>query len=194
MKLISYQSKEAVDVLLSMGELKITDDSQRKTYHNFDDSFGVNRFKEAYEYIIDRMIKRIKDKSDYDSDIISPIWGWYKYPDIKELNKDNKNLYRIELEIDDDKVLLSDFDIYENVAIGGMHYFYATERKREETYQKAKIEGNEVLYHYYDKMISKTTLKKSDYIQATFWEIKKEYVISITKVKGEIKVYERSTH
>ena len=33
MKLITYQSKEAVDILLSTGELKITDINQMKTYH-----------------------------------------------------------------------------------------------------------------------------------------------------------------
>ena len=89
MRLITYQSKEAVDILLTTGELKVTDTNQMRTYHFFDDSFGANRFKEGYDYIINRMHKLIKDKSDYDSDIISPIWGWYKYVDINELNNDN---------------------------------------------------------------------------------------------------------
>lgn len=183
MRLITYQSKEAVDILLTTGELKITDTKNMKTYHFFDDSFGVNRFKEGYEYIINRMHKYIKDKSDYNNDIIAPIWGWYKYPDINELNKDNSSLYRIELEIDDNKVLLSDFDYYENIVIAGIDFFYSSHKKREEIYQKEKLEGKEVIYKIYDKMINKNHLRKAHYIQATFWKIKKEYVISINKVK-----------
>ena len=169
---------------LSRG-LKVTDTNQMRTYHFFDDSFGVNRFKEGYDYIINRMHKLIKDKSDYDSDIISPIWGWYKYVDINELNNDNKALYRLEIEIDDDKVLLSDFDYYENVVIAGIALFYSSEKKRREVEELAKKEGIEVIYKLYDKMINKNHLKKADYIQATFWKLKKEYVISITKVDEE---------
>ena len=185
MRLITYQSKEAVDILLSTGELKITDTNQMRTYHFFGDSFGVNRFKEGYDYIINRMHKLIKDKYDYDSDIISPIWGWYKYVDINELNDDNKALYRLEIEIDDNKVLLSDFDYYENVVIAGIALFYSSEKKRREVEELAKKEGIEAIYKLYDKMINKNHLKKADYIQATFWKLKKEYVISITKVDEE---------
>ena len=185
MKLITYQSKEAVDILLSMGELKITDTNNMKTYHFFDDSFGINRFKEGYDYIINRMHKYLKDKSDYSSDIIAPIWGWYKYPDINELNEDNSNLYRLEIEIDDDKVLLSDFDYYENVVIAGVDFIYSSEKKRQEIYQKEKLEGIEVIYKLYDKMINKNHLRNAKYVQATFWKLKREYVKSITKVKED---------
>ena len=185
MKLITYQSKEAVDILNMTGELKITDSNQMKTYHFFDDLFGGNRFKEGYDYIKDRMFKRLKDQSDYDPSVISPIWGWYKYPDIDELNEDNKALYRLEIEIDDDKVLLSDFDYYENVVIAGVDFIYASNKKRQEIYDLEKKEGIEVVYKLYDKMINKNHLRHADYIQATFWKLKKEYVISITKVSKE---------
>ena len=184
MKLITYQSKEAVDILLSTGELKITDTNQMKTYHFFDDAFGVNRFKEGYDYIINRMHKCLVDKSDYSSDIIAPIWGWYKYPDINELDNDNSNLYRLEIEIDDDKVLLSDFDFYENVVIAGIDFIYTSEKKRQQIYDLEKVEGIEAIYREYDKMINKNHLKKASYIQATFWCLKKEYVKSITKLGG----------
>ena len=73
MRLITYQAKEAVDILLEKGELKITSSDDMKTYHHFDDAFGVNRFKEAYRYIIDRMHTRVC-KDDYEEGIIDPIW------------------------------------------------------------------------------------------------------------------------
>ena len=181
MRLITYQNKEAVDILLSTGELKITKSEDMKTYHHFD-NFGVSSFKEVYEYMIDRMHKLINN-DDLDDSIISPIWGWYKYVDIKELNEDNPDMYRIELEIDEDKVLLSDFDCYENIAIAGLDFFNLSKKKKEEIYSL----GDEAVYQVYDKMISKYRLARAKYIQATFWKLKLEYVISITKVKeGDI--------
>ena len=186
MRLITYQRKEAVDILLSTGELKITDTNNMLTYHFFDDCVGGNRFKEGYDYIFNRMNRYIKDKSDYTDDIISPIWGWYKYPDINELNTDNCDLYRIELEIDDGKVLLSDFDYYENVVIAGIDFIYTSDKKRQEIYERASKEGIEVIYKLYDKMINKSHLRKASYIQATFYCLKKEYVISIEKVCTDV--------
>lgn len=183
MRLITYQSKEAVDLLLSTGELKITRSEDMRTYHNFD-NFGVSSFKEVYDYMNNRMHKLINN-SDFANDIISPIWGWYKYPDINELNNDNPDMYRIELEIDDDKVLLSDFDYYENIAIAGLRFLNISNKRIEEIYAS----GTEAVYTYYDKMISKYRLSRARYIQATFWKLKLEYVISITKVKEGTIIY-----
>ena len=183
MKLITYQNKKAVDILLTTGELKITKSEDMKTYHRFD-NFGVSSFKEVYEYINDRMHKLINN-DDLDDKIISPIWGWYKYPSIDELNIDNPDMYRIELEIDEDKVLLSDFDYYENIAIAGLDFFNLSKRKKEEIYSL----GKHALFKEYDRMISKYRLSRAKYIQATFWKLKKEYVISITRVKGEEIIY-----
>ena len=183
MRLITYQNKEAIDILLNTGELKITKSEDMKTYHHFD-NFGVSSFKEVYEYITHSM-KKLINSDDLDNDIISPIWGWFKYPDIQELNNDNPDMYRIELEIENDKVLLSDFDYYENIAIAGLDFFNLSKRKKDEIYAL----GREEIYRYYDKMISKYHLSRAKYIQGTFWKLKKEYVISITRVKGEELIY-----
>ena len=75
--------------------------------------------------------------------------------------------------------------IYDNVVIGGIALFYSSEKKRREIEELAKKEGIEVIYKLYDKMINKNHLRRADYIQATFWKLKKEYVISITKVNEE---------
>ena len=184
MKLITYQSKEAVDILLSMGELKITKSEDMKTYHSFD-NWGANTFKEAYEYIKDRMHKHLNN-DDLDEDIISPIWGWYKYESIRKLNKDNPDMYRIELEIDDDKVLLSDFYYYENFAIAGLDCLSIFSKKRKE---EIYASGQEAIFQEYDRMIKPYFVKRGKYTQATFWKLKLEYVKSITIVKGNKRIY-----
>ena len=180
MKIITYQAKEVIDILNGSSEYKVTSPNQMKTYNSFQwkyDSF--NPFKEVYDYISDRMKKNI-NSADFDDEIIAPIWGWYKYKSIRKLNNDNKDLYRIELEIEDDKVLLSDFYIYEDIAVAGPGALIEDEEELEEFYKLEKLKGKEETYRLYDQMLD---VSKAQYVQATFWKIKKENIISITKVR-----------
>ena len=182
MRIITYQAKEVIDILLKEGSYKVTDSKMMKTYISFkwrDDDF--NPFKEAYDYIINRM-KKLIDNIDLDDDIIAPIWGWYKYKSINKLNKDNPDLYRIELEIDEKRVLLSDFYIYEDIAVGGLSYIFEGNDDMVEKYLHAE---DEVVFKFYDKMLN---LDKAEYIQATFWKLKLENVKSIKKV-SDLKTY-----
>ena len=145
--------------------------------------------------MFDRMKKKIKNKRDFDDDIIAPIWGWYKIEDPKRINHDNKGLYRITLEIKDSKVLLSDFGFYECFAISSIRCIYYKgkgEQIAKELYQREKEEGPECIYKVYDKILNKNHLKHAEYIQATFFKIRMQDVISIEKVtKEDYKGYRR---
>ena len=145
--------------------------------------------------MFNRMKKKIKNKRDFDDDIIAPIWGWYKIEDPKRINHDNKGLYRITLEIKDSKVLLSDFGFYECFAIssiGCIYYKGKGEQIAKELYQREKEEGPECIYKVYDKILNKNHLKHAEYIQATFFKIRMKDVISIEKVtKEDYKGYKR---
>lgn len=184
MKIITYQHKKVVDYLKKHGEYKVTNKSQMKTLLHLTRPYSGEMFTEAYDYMFNRMNKKIKNQRDHDGDIIAPIWGWYKCPNQSEQDYNNKHLYRITLEIKDSKVLLSDFGDYENFACAGLYYIYYHKKEHiaEELYQREKIEGKEPIYKVYDKMINKKHLKNSEYIQATFYKIKMSDVISIEKV------------
>lgn len=184
MRIITYQHKKVVDYLIKNGEYRVTNKSQMKTLTRLSRPFSGGLFEELYEYMFDRMDKKIKNQKDHDKDIIAPIWGWFRFPSQNELDDDNKKLYRITLEIKDSKVLLSDFNYFENFACSGLKFvYYNYPEIIEELYQKEKIEGKEVIYKVYDKMLNKKHLKNADYIQATFYKIKMNDVISIEKVK-----------
>ena len=71
MKIITYQHKKVVDALLKNGEYKVTDINQMKTLLSLTRPGAGGLFKEAYNYIFDRMNKKIKNKRDYDQDIIA---------------------------------------------------------------------------------------------------------------------------
>lgn len=195
MKIITYQRKIVVDKLLKDGEYKITDPKQMHTLNTIKQYPWCSNWEKAYDYMFDRMKKKIKNKRDFDDDIIAPIWGWYKIEDPKRINHDNKGLYRITLEIKDSKVLLSDFGFYECFAIssiGCIYYKGKGEQIAKELYQREKEEGPECIYKVYDKILNKNHLKHAEYIQATFFKIRIKDVVSIERVtKEDYKGYKR---
>ena len=195
MRIITYQRKIVVDKLLKDGEYKITDPKQMHTLNTIKKHPWCSNWEKAYDYMFDRMKKKIKNKRDFDDDIIAPIWGWYKIEDPKRINHDNKGLYRITLEIRDSKVLLSDFGFYECFAIssiGCIYYKGKGEQIAKELYQREKEEGPKCIYKVYDKILNKNHLKHVEYIQATFFKIRMEDVVSIEKVtKEDYKGYKR---
>ena len=195
MRIITYQRKIVVNKLLKDGEYKITDPKQMHTLNAIKKYPWCSNWEKAYDYMFNRMKKKIKNKRDFDDDIIAPIWGWYKIEDPKRINHDNKGLYRITLEIKDSKVLLSDFGFYEYFAIssiGCIYYKGKGEQIAKELYQREKEEGPECIYKVYDKILNKNHLKHAEYIQATFFKIRMQDVISIEKVtKADYKGYKR---
>ena len=195
MKIITYQRKIVVDKLLKNGEYKITDPKHMHTLNAIKKYPWCSNWEKAYDYMFDRMKKKIKNKRDFDDDIIAPIWGWYKVEDPIRINHDNKGLYRITLEIKDSKVLLSDFGFYEFFAIssiGCIYYKGKGEQIAKELYQREKEEGPECIYKVYDKILNKNHLKHVEYIQATFFKIRMKDVVSIEKVtKEDYKGYRR---
>lgn len=195
MKIITYQRKIVVNKLLKDGEYKITNPKQMHTLNAIKKYPWCSNWEKAYDYMFDRMKKKIKNKRDFDDDITAPIWGWYKIEDPKRINHDNRDLYRITLEIKDSKVLLSDFGFYECFAIssiGCIYYKGKGEQIAKELYQREKEEGPECIYKVYDKILGKNHLKHAKYIQATFFKIRMEDVVSIEKVtKEDYKGYKR---
>ena len=195
MRIITYQRKIVVDKLLKDGEYKITDPKQMHTLNAIKKYPWCSNWEKAYEYMFDRMKKKIKNKRDFDDNIIAPIWGWYKIENPKRINHDNRGAYRITLEIKDSKVLLSDFGFYECFAIssiGCIYYKGKGEQIAKELYQREKEEGPECIYKVYDKILNKNHLKHAEYIQATFFKIRMQDVVSIEKVtKEDYKGYRR---
>ena len=180
MKIITYQNKRVANILKRYHEHKITEVENMKTYHVYDNPLYMrNPLKEAYDYMINRT-KKLINNEDLDDDIIAPIWGWSAstpYRLLRKLNKNYPNGYQIVLEIPDDKVLLTDYSAYEDMISGGLWSVC----NNEEEYHALKEKGQDAIYEAYDKAILNP--QDVDYIQATFWKIKEEYIVSIRKVR-----------
>ena len=128
-----------------------------------------------------------------------PIWAWYKRhnkrkPDLRNSGYGNKGeeLYLIKFEIEDDKVLLTDFDDWHIVLNSNeqdtlLKYYslpldWFSEEETKDSIEKGwQIQNDKLIYHF-DNIIIDTNSKK-EFIQATMWYVKIEQVKEIIKFK-----------
>ncbi len=95
-------------------------------------------YLEAYDWMRHQMYKRLAKKPYHNT--AYPVWAWYQYggeqkrkPDLREsthLDSKTKGV-RIEFQVDEKDVLLSDFDLWHH-AYSSTKYFLHEDREKEE--------------------------------------------------------------
>ena len=147
-------------------------------------------FKESYDWLIPEMEKRIGKRPN---GVSYPVWAWhtrdwqYKKPDLRQAGYDTPGTkcVCIELEVPDNEVVLSDYDVWHFIL---NDWYFDNSMNEEEWDSKHK---------YYDRLSPEKKLEKklkswqgvfnitpyeSDwfcrgrYIQATFWVLKSSYI------------------
>lgn len=148
------------------------------------------QFAESYDWLVRQMEKRIGPRPE---GVIYPVWAWYQYgnrqkPDLRSERWSNgspgEKLACILLEVPDQEVLLSDFGGWHFV-LGGLVPISDSEEESDqlEAYldtltekdQKAFLSENWERIFDIEPFENDWTHRGTD-IQATFWELKKEYV------------------
>lgn len=150
----------------------------------------IDDYKIAYGWMAEMMLNKITKPNNQ---IDYPIWGWYKYdgrnkqPDLRQSGYGEKGkLYGcIELEIADANMLLSGFDEWHFILSDS--YFYESDNEEgidkedvwfsglsERRQQQVKEKSWERIFDVTDD---------NQYVQATFWEIKKDNVCNIKYFK-----------
>jgi hypothetical protein len=184
--------------------LKETGSLRGNANHVYDD------FKMAYNWMIEQM--KIRLKINMPDDLTYPVWAWYQWcnedkrkPDLRYSGYGEKGtkLYRIEFEIEDHKVLLSDFDLFHFV----LNYWYISKNEKENNVFDEEMDKNNITLldlqdfnkksekinslrdqiekswnlifdlDWHDEYITSPKHEKS--IQAVFWELEWEQVIDI---------------
>lgn len=157
-------------------------------------------FSRAYRWMIQQMIKKIGPSDQLN---IYPIWAWYRSrdythqrPDFRWI-RDYSDEVCIELDISDDKVLLSDFQ--------GWHFilndwYYSDAMNQDEWDRKDKwFDGLSAKQQQQEKekswqQIFDVTPRYGDWdangeaVQACFWAIKKEQIRKVWRLKQGEKV------
>ena len=149
-------------------------------------------FVDAYDWLV----KQMDDKGIYHPENTEyPVWAWHthywkrKQPDLRRNEYGSyrgRELVCLELDIPDELVLLSDFDAWHDV----LNKCYIDDSTCEEEYDMIydefdKLPSDErdrLMVESWNKIFDVTTtidtewIKRGKFIQATFWELKKEFV------------------
>lgn len=177
MRLWTFQNPAVYEAILKNGKFSVSNE------------FATTDYLNAYDWLTGIMKKRIGRPP---TGVKYPIWAWYTIAgknispiDSEYADTFNDDYYKtqllFELEIPNKKVLLSNFDGWHSVLNNG--YLSMAESSE-------KIEKEHKLYGNNSKKIHESWLNIFKFnkwgtkasFQATFWEIRKEYIISVRTI------------
>ena len=151
-------------------------------------------WKKQYDWLVAQMIKRIGKRP---FGVSYPIWAWFKWegkrkrPDLRRERWGNgwkgaRNV-RLEIDVPDADVLLSDFDAWNGIMNNGL--LSDTEEEDEELereYLALSDKGRKAMKDKnWERVFDVAPFKnkwtsRGDSVQATFWELRKEYLREAT--------------
>ena len=139
------------------------------------DDFTCDVFLPHYEWMANQMLLRGIKKSE---DTKYPFWGWYKYsskkakPDLRNagLHKRGTECVCLQLELPDEKILLSNFDTWHNIL--NNHPIFPEDEDFDNQYQKYESLPSKEQEFFKLQTWEKVFTDFADSpIQATFWEL-----------------------
>lgn len=162
----------------------------------FDDSLvGIeleSKFKNAYDWIASQMDAKISLRPE---GVIYPVWAWYQFacknkPDLRRERWSNgcpgETLACIILDVPDKDVLLSDFGAWHHVLNNWPIADTEEEADRIDEYLDNASEEDKKLFlsNNWERVFDTSLFdngfhRHGDDIQATFWELKKEYIKNV---------------
>lgn len=183
MRLWTVQPLEAVEIL------------ERDGVFTCDECLSINwgDFHDAYVWLVDEMDNR---NIHHPEGLTLPLWAWHtrnwkhKKPDFRTigLGCPGHRYVCIEFEIDDKDVLLSDYDNWHFV----LNRSWFDDSKNEEEWEKLHEWYDSLDWPTREKMMLESWQKifdvepektdwgcKGAYVQATFWELRKDMVKDI---------------
>ncbi|GHV37941.1 hypothetical protein FACS1894187_15920 [Synergistales bacterium] len=154
-----------------------------------------DNFKRSYDWLVSEMKKRVGKPF---VDVKYPIWAWYLLdgknvkPDLRrtEFNNYVGEHYILEVEIPDNKVLLSDEETWHVVLNNGyLSRFDDLDAIEEDDKWFDGLPSNkqERVKHESWQNIFDKTLNPWKYVQSTFWELRMEQIVSTRKFVGKRK-------
>lgn len=170
-------------------------------YYRTDMSKTDSFFSEHYGFMIEQMIDRCIEFPKGFSDPFKnpPVWAWYIYdgenkvPDNLEtcgVGVEGEEYVCIEFEIEEDDVLLSDFDAWHNVLNNSWYEGSLSEPEYNtlhEWYDRLPGKEKEILKTISWERIFDIEKFKNEwtsrgfYVQGTIWELRKEMITNVRK-------------
>ena len=193
MIIYSFQSKSILNYIYD-NKTYITDIDLFENHYNKDE---IKEWKQAYDWMIEKMIKKI-GKPD-NPEIKYPIWGWYRYnwfcppkfnvKNISSLPYESDWEVMLKLNIPDNKVVLSDELQWTSGPLNNFFLcskYVSSEEEFDKEYNAFESldisEKQKAIYKSWDIIFDIAPFdngysRQGQYVQATFWEIKPEYIL-----------------
>lgn len=172
MRLITIQPLDVLAILKKTGRFFC---SYAETVDVENESNGD--ISNAYAWYIDQMRARVGAAPE---GVYYPVWAWYKN-DIDSLRDGSwgeaGEIYAvIEFEVEDERVLLSDFDEWHGPLNNAPCCDGETYEEQRASYDAISAAGEEAVRESWSKIFD---VSKSECIQATIWELRSEDVIAV---------------
>jgi hypothetical protein len=177
MRIWTTQSKEVWDLLQAQGTVSC--DTYRAE---------MDFYREGYDWMVEQMVRRIGPPPR--PDIRYPLWGWRQVGNYRkeyhgrlaDCSGNGDEFVFITAEIPDDRILLSDFELWHCV----LNHFSIPMTRQEE-----RITGEDFLIRSWERVFDLDTrfgyaprMRRNRDIQATFWELRLEWVTSSSRLTG----------
>ena len=147
-------------------------------------------FVEKYEWLIRQMKKRIGLSPE---GVVYPVWAWYKQngkhrkPDLRgerwRYGPGDEDYTCIEFEIQDDQVLLSDFDSWHIILNNGLFSDSEEKADQKDAYYDSLSAEEQRAYKEknWEQVFDITPFendwtRRGDWVQATVWELRKDMI------------------
>ncbi len=156
MRLVTIQPVEALKDLAENGRY-VSDTEKVESCEE------AGMFIEAYAWLNEHLAERIGPAP---AGVKYPVWAWYKNDEDYSHWNNGGTFVKITLDIDPDRVVLSDFDGWNCILNGCQVYLNEDE---EEVFGAAKI------HKTWDRVFH----SDGDYVQACFWELRSEDVLNV---------------
>ena len=175
MRLYTVQPLEVVEQLVKNGRF-VCDIA--KSWADDEDNPS---YLESYDWLVERMIEKVGQAP---RDVKYPVWAWYRH-DMESLKYGSpcevgKKCAIVTINVDDSRVVLSDFWRWEETAFLGIPYVNESEFEDNDVmaeYNRIEALGKEAVKETWNEVFNLNDEESP--IQATLWEIRKEDVVSI---------------
>lgn len=186
-------------ILWTIQSMQVYEEIMRKSYYHCDFRLSLmNEYDVPYDWLVKQMNKRIGEAP---KGVTYPVWAWHTWEsarkklDLRKFRfgcgaKGNKYVC-LEIEIEDTKVLLSDFDAWSIILLDSL--LSDTEKEDEELYnyynslsEQEKIKFKETNWErVFDvEPFHNEWIRRGDSIQATFWELRREQIRDVRFFTG----------
>lgn len=152
------------------------------------EKINMKELAPQYDWLTEQMRKRIGKAP---KGVKYPVWAWYQWegkrkkPDLRRERWGNgwkgERFACLEIDVPDDEVLLSDFDLWSIILLDGFISYSEEDDKALETKYKMLSEESQkkMKYKNWEAVFDIAYFKndwilKGESIQATFWELRKE--------------------